>query len=503
MSVRSAFSRDRAASRRTSASGLGDSRWSVLPAAQVAGRVSVAPVDVTRAVWTGIGGDPALLDRLSEPFVPTGALPSSFHVEELGAAAISAVGLAVAEVLQAPRVTLNGDRVADAIRSEQCLRIGDEEPESVWDPLSSIFPAADGSVRLHGNYAQHRAAITRRFGTDDPIAVAGAIAADPAGVIEDSVHAAGGVAAAARSLDEWATHPAGRPLGDQPLVATVNRNDWLPIGSNSPLPGQAGSVDGAPGPLTGLRVLELTRVIAGPVTGRTLSWFGADVLRIESPDHRELRTLIVDTGPGKCSTTLDLRTARGLSTLHELVAGTDVFIDGLRHGALDGLGLYPERRAVLAPGLIDAAITAYGPGPWAQRRGFDSLVQLSSGLGLAEARAVDPAALLPRALPCQILDHATGLLMAAAIIRAAGARLLDGRGRTLTASLARTAHELASFGQVAFGGTAPQPPRTGALVLDGPYGATAHAPFPISVAGIHAGWRTGPPLVGQDPPTWN
>ena len=459
-------------------------------------------MDVTQAVWTGIGGDPAMLDRLSGPFTPTGALPSSFHVEELGAAALAAVGLAVAEVMDAPWVTLDGDRVADAIRSEQCVRIGDEEPESVWDPLSSIFPAADGAVRLHGNYAQHRAAIKRRFGTDDPAAVEAAIAALPADVIEDNVHAAGGVAAAARSLDQWRAHPAGRALGEQPLISTVVRDDVVPAAPEAAPPSPDPSA-GEPGPLAGLRVLEFTRVIAGPVAGRTLSWFGADVLRIESAGHDELRTLIVDTGPGKRSTTLDLRSAQDLSTLHALVGGCDVVIDGLRHGALDGLGLYPERRAALSPGLIDASLSAYGPGPWASRRGFDSLVQLSSGLGVAEALAVDPAAALPRALPCQILDHATGLLLAAAIIRAAGARLADGRGRTVTASLARTAAELAALGRTPFDGTAPQPARTGSLVLDGAYGATAHAPLPLTVAGVHGGWRTGPPKVGQDPPTWD
>ncbi len=459
---------------------------------------------MTHAVWTALGGDPAMLDRLSGPFQPTGALPSSFRVEEFGAACITAVGLAIAEVLDAPRVTLDGDRVADAIRSEQCVRIGDEEPESVWNPLSSIFPAADGAVRLHGNYAQHRAAIVRRFGTEDPAAVEAAISALPAEVIEDNVHAAGGVAAAARTRDEWRSHPAGRALETQPLVATAVREDVLPVAPlDAALPGGAeAEASGARGPLEGLRVLEFTRVIAGPVAGRTLSWFGADVLRIESPDHEELRTVVVDTGPGKRSTMLDLRTAEGLSTLHELIAGTDVVIDGLRSGALDGLGLFPERRAMLAPGLIDASLSAYGPGPWGNRRGFDSLVQLSTGLGVAEAVAVDPAATLPRALPCQILDHGTGLLLAAAIIRAATARLADRHGRTVTASLARTAAQLVALGQVPFDGTGPLPPRTGSLVLVGPHGATSHAPFPLTVAGVQAGWQTGPPLVGQDEPAW-
>lgn len=457
-------------------------------------------MDATEAVWTAIGGDPAALSLLNGPFAPTGALPSSFRVEEFGAAAISAVGLAIAEAIGAPRVTLDASRVADAIRSEQCVRIGDEEPESVWDPLSTIFPAADGAVRLHGNYAQHRAAIARRFGTEDPTQVAAAIAALPAAVVEDNVHAAGGVAAAARTREEWRSHPAGRALETQPLISTVVREDLLPTAPLGAEP--ATGTGGARGPLEGLRVLELTRVIAGPVAGRTLSWFGADVLRIESPDHHELRTVVVDTGPGKRSAMLDLRTREGLAKLHELIASTDVFIDGLRDGALAGLGLARPQRAALSPGLLDASITAYGPGPWGERRGFDSLVQLSTGLGVAEAVAVDPAATLPRALPCQILDHATGLLLAAAIVRAASARLGDRKGRTITASLARTAAQLVALGHASFDGTGPLPARTGSLVLVGPHGATSHAPLPISVAGAQGGWRAGPPLVGQDAPAW-
>lgn len=449
---------------------------------------------LTHALWTGIGGDPALLNRVSHPFVPSGVLPSSFRVEEFGAAAIQCVGLALAELTGAGRVILDDDRVADAIRSEQTLRIGDEEPESVWDPLSSIFPCADGAVRLHGNYAQHRAAIRARFGTEDPDEVGRTIRSLPGDSVETNVHAAGGVAAAARTLDEWAAHPAGQAAAEQPLVTTVVRNDQAPAPHLGAVP--------AAGPLAGLRVLELTRVIAGPIAGRTLAWFGAEVIRVESPRHHELRTVIVDTGPGKRSTLLDLQTAAGREAFEELLAGSDVLIHGLRPGAIDELGLSADRRAELAPGLIDVSLSAYGPGPWGDRRGFDSLVQLSTGLGLAEARAADPEAVLPRALPSQILDHATGLLLAAGALRAVHARVEDSHGRTVTASLARTAAELAAAGRVDFDGTAPHPARIGSLLLSGAFGGTSHTPLPITVAGAIGGWSAGPPAVGQDPPAW-
>jgi crotonobetainyl-CoA:carnitine CoA-transferase CaiB-like acyl-CoA transferase len=450
------------------------------------------------AVWTGIGGDSAVLSRLESEPGATGALPSSFAVEALGAAAFAAVGLAVAELTGASAVRLDAEGIAAALRSEQSVRIGEEPPEAVWDPLSKIYPAADGFVRLHGNYAQHRAALARVFGTTDPDAVAERIATHAAAEIERLVLDAGGAAAAARTLTEWQAHPHGKGVADHPLVETTVRVDerqdaWR----------HRPAIDDRP--LAGLRVLELTRVIAGPVAGRTLSWFGADVLRIESPHHHELRTLVVDTGPDKRSATLDLRNEAGRTQLADLIAGADVVLHGLRPGALDGLGFDAARRAALSPGVIDASHSAYGPGPWHERRGFDSLLQLSTGLGLAEARAAGADVNAgPRPLPCQVLDHATGLLLAAATINAVRERGTDGRGRTVAASLARTSAALAAAARtLPLEPAPPTPARPGSLSLHGPFGHTHHVPVPVDVEGFWAGWLNGPPLVGQDPAVWH
>lgn len=457
-------------------------------------------------VWKAIDGDPAILTRLADPAPPTGALPSSFAVEAFGIAAFAAVGLAVAELTGALQLSVDVAGVPDALRSEQAVRIGDEEPENVWDPLSRVVPARDGWVRLHGNYAQHRAAIEGAFGTDDPEAVAAAIHEAAATAVETRVLAAGGAAAAAHTLAEWAAHPHGGQVSDHPLVETTVRADgraaWQPGAWNAVGPAHRGEI-ADPRPLAGLRVLELTRVIAGPVAGRTLSWFGADVLRIESPEHHELATLTADTGPDKRSTTLDLRQPEDRERFEALLAGADVFLHGLRPGALDRLGYAPSHLAELSPGLIDASHSAYGSGPWEGRRGFDSLMQLSTGLGLAEAEAAGSSAAGPRALPCQILDHTTGLLVAAAVVRAVTARAEDGRGRTIRASLARTAAALvAEARDPGFDGRTPVAPVRGRLALHGPLGATRHVPVPISVEGVAAGWQRGPSPVGADAAAW-
>lgn len=389
---------------------------------------------------------------------------------------------------------------ATAIRSEQALRIGDESPESVWDPLSRVYRAADGWVRLHGNYTQHRLAIADVFGTTDPDAVQAAIAGLAASEVEMRLHAAGGVAAAAHSLEAWRAHPHGSVVANRPLVETRERAD---VAERPWRLSPFRALSGGAMPLAGLRVLEVARVIAAPTAGRTLAWFGADVLRIESPYHEELRTIVVDQGVGKRSTTLDLQTTTGRDQFTDLLASADVLLHGLRPDAFQGLRLDPGQRAALSPGLIDASLSAYGPGgPWSGRRGFDSLVQLSTGLGLAEAAASGIGSDGPRALPCQILDHATGLLLAAATIRAARARAQDGIGRTVRASLARTAAELAAAPRTAFDGSPPGPAPVGSLTLTGPHGTTHHAPLPIEVEGAAGGWHHGPPTVGQDAPGW-
>jgi hypothetical protein len=472
-------------------------------------------------LWAGIGGKLAVAPPVHQALEPRGQLPSSFPVEAFGGGALTAVGLAIAELTGAQSVAVDHSLVADALRSEQALRIDGQATTTLWDPLSKIYHASDGWVRLHGNYSQHRAAIEHAFGTDDPEAVAARIAVRPAVEIEALVHDAGGAAAAAHALWDWREHPQGLAVDGEPLVATTLRDDatgapWqraAPLTTGRPgghladtHPWAGGQAGQAPGevelrPLADLRVLELTRVIAGPVAGRTLSWFGADVLRVESPAHDELLTLTVDTGPGKRSTTLDLKDPADLDHFKELLTCADVLLHGLRPGALERLGLGAKERAEISPGLIDASLSAYGPtGPWAGRRGFDSLMQLSTGLALAEAQAAGADG--PRALPCQVLDHGTGLLLAAAIIRAVTARTHDGHGRSVVGSLARTASALRDLNRRPFAGSNPRPANPGSLLLTGPHGISAHVPFPVSVEGVAGGWTTAPPLPGGDEARW-
>ncbi|MBY0277784.1 CoA transferase, partial [Candidatus Binatia bacterium] len=266
-------------------------------------------------------------------------------------------------------------------------------------------------------------------------AVAAAVARRDRDALEQDVVDAGGCAAAMHDLDAWRAHPQGLAVAAEPLLArrTIDAPPWRPG------PAQL--------PLAGVHILDLTRVIAGPICTGLLAGWGADVLRIDPPGFAEVPALLPETTAGKRRAFLDLRTPAGRDALDELLRGADVLVAGYRGGALERLGLDDATLRVRHPALVVAALDAYGwTGPWSARRGFDSLVQMSCGIA-ARGMAVYGSE-RPHPLPAQALDHATGYLLAAGVCRALTARL-DGRATTVRASLARTAALLVSLGESA------------------------------------------------------
>jgi crotonobetainyl-CoA:carnitine CoA-transferase CaiB-like acyl-CoA transferase len=358
---------------------------------------------------------------------------------------------------------------AVAFRSERHLRIDGEAP-AFWDPLTGDYPAADGVVRLHCNYPAHRAAAMT-------VLPAERIRQRPAVEVETAVHAAGGAAAALRTPEQWRDHPQGRAVAAEPLIA------YEPI------------TNARPGPVREkLRVLDLTRVIAGPVAGRALAALGADVLRVGADHLALVPPLVVDTGFGKRFTHLDLRTAAGRAALIALVRDADVLIQAFRPGALDRLGLGPAELAAHNPRLAYVSINAWGhTGPWSARRGFDSLVQLATGI----AFPVVPGE-LTAPLPAQALDHATGWFAAAAALEAVRRHRADGGAWHARLSLARTAVWLDGRGRVVRDPGFDPPPDPGPYLstMDSPFGTLTYVRPPV-------GSYSGPPhRPGADPPRW-
>jgi len=250
------------------------------------------------------------------------------------------------------------------------------------------------------------------------------------------------VVAACRSFDEWDEHPQGRAIANLPLLSIDRIGDAPAEPPEPPEPPAAGNR-----PLAGVKVLDLTRIIAGPVCGRTLAAHGADVLLVTASHLPAVASLVIDTGRGKLSTCIDLRDARGRDTLAALLRKADIFVQGYRPDAIAAFGFGPLDAARIRPGIVYVSLCAYGcEGPWAGRRGFDSLVQTASGLNMAEAEAAGAGE--PKPLPAQALDHGTGYLMAFAAMSALGRRVQHGGSWHVRASLAQTGYWLRRLGRI-------------------------------------------------------
>jgi len=242
-----------------------------------------------------------------------------------------------------------------------------------------------------------------------------------------------------RSYEEWSVTPQARALAELPLISIEK------IGEAAPKPWPKGAR-----PLTGIRVLDLSRVIAGPVAGRTLAAHGADVLLVAGPDLPAIPWLTIDTGRGKLSSFVELKSEQGHAALHDLLAQADIFSQGYRPRAIQNLGFSPDEAARINPGVVYVTLSAYGhAGPWAERRGFDSLVQTSTGFNHAEGQAAGVEG--PKELPAQMLDHATGYFMAFGAMMAKARQAREGGSWHVRVSLAQTGRWLWNLGRVADG----------------------------------------------------
>ena len=395
---------------------------------------------LVRRVWSDLARDPAELDALDP--LPTAPLPARLDVSGLAVGAAAAASLAAGSSTglsrRVSRIHLDGDRIAVAFTSERWFLQDGVRPE-VWAPLSGFWRAADGWVRTHGNYPHHAAALRRTLGLRtgaDAASVGEAILAWHAQELESAVTAAGGLCVAVRPENP----AADADLTERPLI------DVRRLGEASARPWRKPTPDaGSRAPLAGVRVLDLTRVIAGPVATRTLALLGADVLRIDPPEPAELSPQHLDTGAGKRSAILDVRRAEDASRFNMLLGTADVVVLGYRPASLERHALDPESLVARQPGLVIAQLAAWGfDGDQAQRAGFDSLVQAASGIASVE-RSLDR----PGALPAQALDHSTGYLLAASVLSLLDRQRSDGGSWLARMSLRRTAAELLTMPRTA------------------------------------------------------
>ena len=422
----------------------------------------------------------------------------ALDVEGLAVGSVQSAATALNALTGSPgRYSVDSGLVAAAFDSLGHLRIEGRKPQG-FAPTSGFRPTADGWIRLHANYPHHAARLMEALSARTPQDVDRALLSMTSREAETVIVAHKGVAAAVRSREEWvssAMHPGAR---SGPWIS-LSRHEAQPRGwASSPWVPAGNPLR----PLDGLKVLDLTRVIAGPTATRLLGALGADVLRIDPPFLPELPEAFIDEGFDKRSAEADFRKARDLSAVHSLVASADVVVSGYRNGVLDKYGLSPEALLAAKPELVAVTLTAWGnSGPWRERRGFDSLVQAACGIAVTYGRQDDDG-WKPGALPVQALDHATGYGLAAAVLTLLAERIRTGTGGSAVLSLARTAEEL--FALPAGGHDNPvsslQEPEY--MFADSPYGQLRFVGPPLVVQGMPLTYGRTPVLYGTSRLAW-
>lgn len=445
--------------------------------------------------------DPAPRDRVqitgTDPILAT-----NFLIGTAGAAVISATGLAAANVweLRSGRkqsVSIDVRRAAMAMRSNRFLYLDGRKTHG-WDPVSDIYRARDGRwIQLHCNFPHHRARTVALLGAEETKeSVAAAVAKWDAEELETAVTGAAAIAGVVRTPEEWAAHPQCAAVEGLPLFELIK------IGDSDPEP--LGDGDR---PLAGVRVVDVTRVIAGPMCGRTLAEHGAEVMRISGPGLPFSEALVIDTGYGKYTAEVDLGTDTGRGILKDLIRRSDVFSQGYRPGTIAGRGFAPEALAEMRPGIVCVSLSAFSHvGPWSGKRGFDSVVQCCSGIVHEHSDGLDGP---PQHLPAQCLDYVAGYLGAFGAMEALRRRATEGGSYLVRVSLLQTAHWLRRLGRIAPSeGARSLPDPTLEDVLDltmeteSSFGRIRHLAPAVTLSETPSFWARPPVPLATHLPAW-
>jgi crotonobetainyl-CoA:carnitine CoA-transferase CaiB-like acyl-CoA transferase len=453
-----------------------------------------------KKIWALADGETSALEQVTlsgdDPI-----LPSLFKVGTAASVSIAAPALMAAEIWRLrgghrQNVTVAMRAAAAAFRSERYQRIDNRPAHSLWNAIAGFYRTADDRwIQLHTNFPHHRDGVLQLLGCgENRDEVAAAISHWHGQVLEDALVGRGLCAALIRSPDEWQQHPQAQAVAALPLLEIINLGD-------SP----AESLPAAGRPLSDVRVLDLTRIIAGPVCGRALAEHGAEVMRISAPHLPSIPELVIDTGRGKLSAWLDLRDEQDKQQLRRLIEQADIFVQGYRPGAIAGHGFSPQEVAALRPGIVYVTLCAYShAGPWAQRRGYDSLVQSASGIAWEEGRTAGKKD-GPQHLPAQALDHATGYLAAFGAMTGLARRMQQGGSWLVRVSLAQTGRWIDSLGRV---DGLQQPDLRAEDISDllqtsaGPFGQVTHVAPAAQLSATPAYWARPSVPLGTHAPQW-
>jgi crotonobetainyl-CoA:carnitine CoA-transferase CaiB-like acyl-CoA transferase len=454
--------------------------------------VAGVQADLARSVEITGGADPIL--------------PTSFRIGEVGAAALAAVGVAVSELWalrtgRRQQIGVDARRATASLRSGHYLQLDGAAMPTDRNTIMGVYPARDGRWSyLHCNFPNHRAAALDVLGVpEDREAVRRAVAGWDALALEEAIIAAKGAGGMVRSMEEWARHPQAAAIASLPLL------DIVKIGNSAPE-----ALPDGDRPLSGVRVLDLTRVLAGPTGARTLAEHGADVLKITAAHLPNLGYQEYDTGHGKLSTYLDLREPKDVETLRGLVRETDVFSQGYRPGTLAARGFSPETLAGLRPGIVVVSLCAFGHvGPWASRRGFDTVVQTVSGITQRQGHLFPGAEPGPQFYPASAIDYTTGYLMAFGALAALARRTREGGSWLVRISLAQTGRFIVGRGEVPESRLAnvpkefsPEEIARWSTTSDTPAGRLRHLAPVVQLSETPARWARPSVPLGYHEPAW-
>ena len=476
-------------------------------------RSRFSPTDSVEELWRGLNLPDQALAALRLEDEGKG-LPSSFKIGHLAQTSIAMTALLAALIHSekcqgsVPAVTIPLEHAVIEFQSERLYSIDGKPAPSAWGPIGGLHKTSDGHIRVHDGFPNHRSGAKKLLGCPedaDRAAVASKIAAWASVELENAAAESDLVMSALRSYEQWDLLPQAKVIAYFPIQIRklADGRPRMPRGRG------AGGTDKC---LRGLRVLEMSRVIAAPVAGKTLAAHGADVLWITSPNLPDLPPLDRDFGRGKRTAQLDINLTKDKEKLQALLDDADVFLQGYRPGSLAARGFSPKQLATRRPdGIICANMSAYGPdGPWSNRRGFDSLVQTCSGMNVSEAQHYGKGE-VARPAPCQALDHAGGYFLAAGIMAASHRQLMEGGSYQVDVSLAGTMKYLRSLGQYE-GNSGFQGVRKSKSINDVPeeyleergseFGVLKAVKHSARLEGLQVGWDIMPRPLGSDEPAW-
>ena len=455
--------------------------------------------DLAYSILDQLGREKRADDRLTISGGDDPVFVTPWKVGAAGSAALGAVGLAVSDLWRLrtgkpQSVSIDVAAATASLRSNTYVLRNGEKPVS-WDPLSGHYPTRDGRhMFIHTNHPHHRSGALRIAGAAAGTreAMAAAVAKWDGLEIEEAIAAGGCVGGLTRSREEWNAHPHGIAIAKLPLI------DIVKIGEAPPRPLPKGER-----PLSGVRAFDLTRVLAGPTSGRVLAENGADVLHVAAKHLPYQSELLMDTGHGKRCTFIDLRDSTGVETMKALLKDADIFTQGYRPGTLAARGFALEQVAALKPGIVCVSLCAYGhEGPWASRRGFDSIVQNVTGLAATQGSLEKP-----RNLPVQALDYIAGYLGALGAMIGLARRVEQGGSWLVRVSLVQVAHWLAGLGTVdASKGTAELPDAALLPLLTesvGPFGRLRHLKPVVQLGDTPAFYARPAEPLGTSPARWS